>query len=195
MITTWPNFGCGINNANSVKVPTLISYDTKDSRGSISWGFHAKDPVHRWFKIMLDPDHEHAKRLNAVSDTELTEASIQMARTATVDYLNKLWCYSRDNIRRHKPDDKSNKYSFRVFLTVPAMWKQEARENTRSLAIDAGIPGPIEIVSEPEAAVLAAFHEMAGHGYNFKVRECVSSRCLDSILEQQGLTAFCLTER
>ncbi|KAH6847777.1 hypothetical protein B0I37DRAFT_375808 [Chaetomium sp. MPI-CAGE-AT-0009] len=168
LIEDWPNPASNINNANSEKVPSLISYGTGDSRGEVAWGFEAKDSVLRQFKIQLDPDHDHALKLRDMSAIGLTDDDIRTAEKATTDYLRELWKYAHDTIRAQKADDEDNKYVLRAVLTVPAMWSQEAKDKTRSLALAAGVPGPIEIVSEPEAAAIAAFRVLAEEGTTFK---------------------------
>ncbi|GAB1312154.1 hypothetical protein MFIFM68171_02364 [Madurella fahalii] len=165
-VNDWPNPTAQYSNMDSAKVPTLVSYGDN----GIRWGFQAEDPVQRWFKIMLDPAHGHAKGLKTISEIkpELARTPLENPEKPAVDFLRELWAYTEKKIRAQKPDDDDEVYSFRVVLTVPAIWNQPAKDKLKRLAIDAGLPRHISIVSEPEAAAIAAFQSRVRDGDMFR---------------------------
>ena len=76
------------------------------------------------------------------------------------DYLKFLWNYTLDDIKNFHPNYQAL-YELRVVLTVPAMWRPAAKDKTLQAARLAGVPGDIELVTEPEAAALATLEDKA----------------------------------
>lgn len=54
--------------------------------------------------------------------------------------------------------------SCRVVLTVPAAWSIKTKETLREAVQEAGIFTRVDMVSEPEAAALALFHDRTDAG-------------------------------
>ncbi len=162
LITDWRNPRAGYINPNSEKVPTLISYNGS----SCHWGFEADDTAaKRWFKVMLDPQHEYAQSSDVVVNCQTT---VEDAKRAAIDYLRELWSYAQSNIQNHIGEE-DDEIHFEVVLTVPAVWSPTAKERTRKIAKDAGLPSAIHIVSELEAAVIAVFYDKVRDGDTFRV--------------------------
>lgn len=158
VIANWPGSELEGGVLNSPKVPSLVSYPQNDGTGPILWGFNAEHPLHEWFKIQLDPSHDHAKKRGITSNSIATSDE---AERTTVDYLRALWTHTESTLRGEMQARRHREYTFAVVLTVPAMWTLSAKEKTKSLALRAGIPGPIMMISEPEAAAIAAFQRLA----------------------------------
>lgn len=158
VIANWPRPGLEGGVLTSPKVPSLVSYAQNDGTGHISWGFNAERPLHEWFKIQLDPSHDHAKKRGITPNSIATS---EEAERTTVDYLRALWTHAESTLRGEMQGKGHRGYTFAVVLTVPAMWTLSAKEKTKSLALKAGIPGPIMMISEPEAAAIAAFQRLA----------------------------------
>lgn len=172
LINTWPRSGLDGDTHISPKVPSLVSYVPDGRPGPISWGFAAKDPSVDWFKLQLDPSHEHARKRNTIHGN--ASGSREAERT-TVDYLQALWTHAEETIRAQMPPGaRPLQHIFRVVLTVPAMWEPSAKEKIKSLALRAGIPGPVMMINEPEAAAIAGFRQLAENQYSFEVRQTVS---------------------
>ncbi|KAK0707694.1 hypothetical protein B0H67DRAFT_685958 [Lasiosphaeris hirsuta] len=165
LITDWPDPKGIRKNYNSDKTPTLISYENGAPN---KWGFQAdSSEARRWFKLLLDPDHKYAKELVEMAEQHKEgEDGLNSAEDATANFLRELWFFSLDEIQERIPGGRSEDYSIKVILAVPAIWGQAAKENIKRLARQAGISEeiPISIVSEPEAAALAVIHDktMAG---------------------------------
>lgn len=172
LITTWPRSGLAGDTQTSPKVPSLVSYAPDGRPGLVSWGFAAKDPFVDWFKLQLDPSHEHARKRNTIHGNA---SACREAERTTVDYLQALWMHAEETIRAHMPPGEGpSQHIFRVVLTVPAMWELSAKEKTKSLALRARIPGPIMMINEPEAAAIAGFRQLAENKYSFEVQQPVS---------------------
>ncbi|OCL06987.1 actin-like ATPase domain-containing protein [Glonium stellatum] len=154
LITDWINPGASYSNPNSDKVPTLISYNA----GGTKWGFEAaalEQPSIHWFKILLEPKHKYAKIVQEVTNANSVLGKINKSpQDVAADYLQTLWTYAQEDIRRHKSSG-CNDQSTKIVITVPAMWSEEAKLRTKKAAKAAGLPNEVSLVSEPEAAALA----------------------------------------
>ena len=94
------------------------------------------------------------------------------AQEVVADYLKLLWEYTIDDIIKFHPDYR-NLFSIRVVLTVPAIWSPGAKDKTQKAAKLAGIPGDIQMVTEPEAAALATLKDKVGdNGLEVCSRTC-----------------------
>lgn len=85
------------------------------------------------------------------------------------DYLKQLWRHAEEDIRRGRGESAVSGVPFKVWITVPAIWSEEAQKNVRSAAELAGIverqSGPatsINLVAEPEAAAFAVLRDFKG---------------------------------
>jgi len=156
LIEEWPQREGTSNNPNSAKVPTLIS-----PSDSSQWGFAAPDGAHEWFKILLDPDHFHIKELGELSKFEITEASAREAERDSQAFLRQLWLHAKERISDALPKyNIFQNYDIKAVITVPAVWSDTAKERTRQIAIQAGLPLDLAIINEPEAAAIAVFRDL-----------------------------------
>ncbi|KAE8449886.1 hypothetical protein EG329_007363 [Mollisiaceae sp. DMI_Dod_QoI] len=166
LITNWENPTAGFTNPNSNKVPTLISYE---NGSAVAWGFEAAlsgDANLRWFKILLEPEYRYKQMSEqAIYSREILERMNKTPQDAVADYLQLLWQHAEEHIRHRIPkDDDGHNHELKVVITVPAMWSDVAKDQTREAAKKAGIPGEISLVSEPEAAALATFKDRSTNG-------------------------------
>jgi molecular chaperone DnaK (HSP70) len=120
---------------------------------------------------LLEPEKKYEKTPEQVIESrENLEKMNKTAQDAATDCLRLPWAYAQEHIRKHIPKDDDDNQSPKVVITVPAMWSDVAKERTRQAVQDAGIPGDISLVSEPEAAALAEFKDRARKGEPLKVR-------------------------
>lgn len=158
MINDWPDPSA--STVSKEKVPSTISYANGKPQ---KWGYAVDltDLSFCWIKILLEENHKYATMVEPVknSNTLLREVH-KTAQEVVADYLKLLWEYTIDDIRKHYPNYKDI-YSLRVVLTVPAIWSPAAKDKTLDAAKLAGMPGKIELVTEPEAAALATLKEKA----------------------------------
>ena len=144
------------------------------------WGFGSTGPsTKHGFKLMIDPEYHGTKKLENIARADWQERismltgslvewdhqkwdsqeSCRVAEMASRDYLRALWLHAEDQINRDAKGWDENHDKIFV-LTVPAVWKQNNRERIKEAAIAAGLPGKIELVSEPEAAAHAVFQDL-----------------------------------
>jgi molecular chaperone DnaK (HSP70) len=161
-VVSWP----GATLSNTDKIPTVISYN----RSPPSWGGNVRDRddmqvAH--FKLGLQPDAaRHYGRLpfdTGVSALSFLEPGYRHpklpGKTAldfTADYLKAILTYIRDDFfpRKFGATFLRNQQISYV-ITVPAIWKDSAKSQTRQAAVRAGIPAnKLTLITEPEAAAL-----------------------------------------
>jgi molecular chaperone DnaK (HSP70) len=151
-------------------VPTIISY--KDGKPH-NWGYcvdSAEKINFKWFKILLDPGHRLRNKAEPVLNSmRLLRGLNKTAEEVATDYLRLLWEYTQDDISRFQGDNWRAIYRLKVILTVPAIWSLPGKENTRKVALSAGLPVDVSLVSEPEAAALAVMKEQDGQGGSLQV--------------------------
>ena len=118
-----------------------------------------------WFKLLLqppkrsseDPETEGSPELNTIR--KLLEKYHKSAYQVSVDYLRKLWGHTKRHLANRLGERFSDRYKVLVVLTVPAIWTPESIKMAERLAREAGFPGIIHLLQEPEAAAIAAIRE------------------------------------
>jgi molecular chaperone DnaK (HSP70) len=162
LVDTWPDPKA--SNANRNKTPSVISYRNGDPH---EWGFNAKkldDPL-RWAKILLQPENTQTG-IQTEKIIEHTRQGLERigktAEEAVTDYLRYVWNFVIKKDLDGQFTNVEALFKLRVVVTVPAMWEPIARESTRRALRGAGIRAewPIDIVTEPQAAALASYHDM-----------------------------------
>ncbi|GJC89218.1 HSP70 family chaperone [Colletotrichum tofieldiae] len=163
LITSWP--GCGYEEG---KTPTELFYE----QGNVTWGYNIPDdaePV-RWFKLLLLRDEDLPQELRDAEYVlrarkvlrELKKTPVEL----TADYLRCLWRHVVQSIEKERGKSVVDGFAFHVVLTVPAIWKNYARQAMEEAARKAGIldsrmagPTSLSFAPEPEAAALATICE------------------------------------
>lgn len=127
------------------------------------WGYTVglTDESFKWIKILLEENHKYITTVEPVKDSNkmLTKVD-KKAHEVVADYLRILWEYTMDDIQKFHPTFREI-FALRVVLTVPAMWSPAAKDKTLQAARLAGMPSPIKLVTEPEAAALATLKDKA----------------------------------
>lgn len=99
-----------------------------------------------------------------------TKRMLQTLRKSPVDvvsdYLRCLWKHAVEGIELALTKEAVDQMTFKVVLTIPANWDNQAEDLTKKAAIQAGITArrfrgetAFKMVTEPEAAALAAWRE------------------------------------
>ncbi|KZL84344.1 hsp70 family chaperone [Colletotrichum incanum] len=163
LITSWPGCGC-----EEGKAPTELFYE----QGNVTWGFNIHndaEPI-RWFKLLLLRDEDLPQELRDAEYVlrarkvlrELKKTPVEL----TADYLRCLWKHVVQSIEKERGKSVVDGFAFHVVLTVPAIWKNYARQAMEEAARKAGIldsrmAGPtfLSFAPEPEAAALATICE------------------------------------
>lgn len=156
-----------------MKTPTEIHYDK--SSGSQAWGYGVPidaEPL-RWFKLLLvdrenlPEEFRNSRQLSRASD--LVKSHRKNPVDVVADYLRLLWNHTLEQLCRDRGESAIKGSKFKVWITVPAIWDERARERMLVAAKKAGIlsrraagPTQLNLVAEPEAAALAVLNDFKG---------------------------------
>ncbi|RMJ12396.1 hypothetical protein CDV36_007943 [Fusarium kuroshium] len=158
LITSWPGSG-----REEGKAPTEICYEN-----GMQWGFEVEkdaNPI-TWFKLLLLKQEDLSPEL---CSSEFLLRSQKMAQKNNktpidliADYLRAIWNHTLEVIVKDRGDSVLEAYQLHVVITVPAIWKDYARQNMENAAKKAGIldrraagKTVLTFVPEPEAAALS----------------------------------------
>ncbi|CAG7561921.1 unnamed protein product [Fusarium equiseti] len=162
LITSWPGSG-----REEGKAPTEVYYEDD----KVSCGFDIDsdtDPI-KWFKLLILKDEDLTPELRS---SEFLLRARQMMRQnektpykLISDYLRMLWKHTLNTITKDR-GSAVDALQFHVVITVPAIWKDYARQHMMEAAKKAGILDRraagrtrLTFVPEPEAAALATLCE------------------------------------
>lgn len=114
----------------------------------------------------LQPHLKKSKQLHEARQRIQSEG-IQPVDAVTL-YLKELWNHTLEHIRRTLRD-AVDECRFHIVLTVPAIWKDDARAKMREAAFRAGLldarpcgKTTLKLLSEPEAGAISTFATMEG---------------------------------
>ena len=136
------------------------------------WGYTIPpdaDPI-RWFKLLLlreeDLDSELRESEFMLRGRKMLRESGKTATDLVGDYLGLLWKHVLDTIYKAHGKSVIEAMAFHVVITVPAIWKDYARQGMEEATRKAGIltarpagPTTLAFAPEPEAAALATLCE------------------------------------
>lgn len=123
----------------------------------------------QWFKLELEPDttNDYSRLEDGYPDERAARRTRrQTPETLTRDYLTSLRIHFEHMLSKVLGAGSLATTPIEYVLTVPAIWTDLAKSRTKACAEEAGM-GPaaaLKIISEPEAAAVWAFHEMASYG-------------------------------
>lgn len=173
IVRKWPSQFA--KNNEQGKVPPAVYYD-KDT-GGMSWGYNIPSDVKplQWLKLLIlkhsDWPGDHAQSTRLVTTMAMLDDLNKTAVEVIADYLREIWTHSLDAIKRAKGRNLVEATPIHVVLTVPAIWKEYARDEMRKAVDEAGIlrnrlggPTTLELISEPEAAALSTIPELGDQG-------------------------------
>ncbi|KAF8853277.1 Hsp70 family protein-like protein [Acephala macrosclerotiorum] len=162
LVTNWPGTDAGL-----WKAPTRIAYALENLGMRLNrWGFEV-DPDHKsysWTKLQLDAN----ARPSDYDDPSLTRLSGQImmalpsfrdAAGVCEDFLRELYIHTNRILRKEIDDYTVENTVVECWITLPAIWSEEAKHATLTAARNAGFAnGPddeIFTIAEPEAAAIA----------------------------------------
>lgn len=163
-ISSWQGSG---RERDSDKVPSRIIYD---SHGKVvGWGFDCASEGTfqvQWFKLLLSDEAREKGGAKVVEAQAVLQRLRKEPVDVVADYLERLWRHAVEQIELKLTRIAFENMDLRVVLTVPANWDHKAQERTRKAAVKAGIIArrplgapALRLVTEPEAAALAAWKE------------------------------------
>ncbi|KAM0346552.1 hypothetical protein ACHAO7_011748 [Fusarium culmorum] len=163
IVTSWPDTG-----VQEGKAPTVLFYE----HGNTFWGYGVPrdvEPV-QWFKLLLLKSEDQPEEIRGheylVQARKMLEDEQKSVVDVIADYLRLLWGHVLETIIKARGKNVIEALGFHVVITVPAIWKNYARDFMLQAARDAGIMAPrragrttLSFVPEPEAAALASICE------------------------------------
>lgn len=160
-IIQWPDASDSLEGVTNDKVPTELAYDGKGCK----WGFQIPEGCQRyqWFKLELDPKKTKESSHLTVEYPDPNALPTSYTKTAevlSIDYLTHLREHIVKILVTKLGEGVISSTKIEYIITVPAIWSDAAKFRTRGCAKRAGLGGDIQIVSEPEAAVIYALDAM-----------------------------------
>lgn len=127
------------------------------------------DPI-RWFKLLLLREEDLTADLREseflLRARKIIRESRKTAIDVIADYLRALWSHILETICKARGKSVIEALTFHVVITVPATWKDYARQSMKKAAKKSGIldarhagPTTLNFAPEPEAAALASLYE------------------------------------
>ncbi|EOD52620.1 putative hsp70 family protein [Neofusicoccum parvum UCRNP2] len=182
VVNQWPG-----NSESVFKVPSKIAYAAENEKlQDDRWGFTVT-PMHRsyvWTKLLLDS----TTRLTEFDDPSLKTflGSGMMglpvgksAKEVCCDFLRGVYAHIVETLTRKYSQEIYDATPVECWITVPAIWSDAAKHATRDAAISAGFGArpmdKVKIITEPEAATLAA------------LKPHISENSLDPIVPGNGV--------
>ncbi|QSZ31534.1 hypothetical protein DSL72_001101 [Monilinia vaccinii-corymbosi] len=155
----------------SWKTPTRIAYKRENPKlKSNKWGFevNSKMTSYSWTKLLLDKNaatmkHDDPSLANMTGSGKLPLPPFRDAAGVCEDFLHQLYKHVSAKLRQQMTDLTFENTPMQCWVTLPAVWSEEAKHATLRAAKNAGFgkrPGDeIYTISEPEAAAIAALNE------------------------------------
>ena len=131
------------------------------------WGcqIQNKEQRYEWFKLGLDPSMQRQESSRAMRYPGETQISMQLwstndrcTRKLITDYLKAVHSHVERMLLQNVTEAALRRTEREYVITVPAVWKEKARNLAAKCTIDAGM-GPqhrLHIITEPKAAAMYA---------------------------------------
>ncbi|PQE02914.1 Hsp70 family protein [Rutstroemia sp. NJR-2017a BVV2] len=180
IISTWP----GDSHA-SWKTPTRIAYSRENPRlPSDKWGFevNAKLTSYSWTKLLLDKnaapgEHDDPALSDMAGAGMLKLPSFRDATGVCEDFLHGVYTYVSGILRQQMTDLTFENTPMECWITLPAVWSEEAKDATLRAAKNAGFGkranDEVFTIAEPEAAAIATLKEYAKKGAMNSLKACL----------------------
>ncbi|KAK2875390.1 hypothetical protein FQN49_001639 [Arthroderma sp. PD_2] len=171
VITTWP--GVSRKSETVFKIPSRIAYPNENYRiQENKWGFQVESGMasYSWTKLLLD-NNSQATKFDDETLAFQKEAGMPIlnlpqgkdAVTVVADFLEAVYKHTINVLEKQITADVLAITPMEFWFTMPAIWSDGAQHATREAAKRAGFgsrPGDnISMISEPEAAAIAALKE------------------------------------
>ncbi|KAK4554470.1 hypothetical protein LTR86_008324 [Recurvomyces mirabilis] len=166
VIRSWPG------RDGEWKVPSRIAYERENNTFGLTqnaWGYDVQPSMvsYSWTKLLLDqstgPPHDDPDFRLALDQGMLRLPSNYTAQRVCGDFLREVYNYSTAQLIKQISKEVFDSTPVDCWLTVPAVWSDQARDSTRTAAYAAGFgcrpQDTINIISEPEAGAIAALHK------------------------------------
>lgn len=160
----------------SWKTPTRIAYSRENSSlTNNKWGFEVNSKLisYSWTKLLLDKNaaarkHDDPSLAGMTGAGMLRLPPFRDAAGVCEDFLHEVFTYVSGKLRRQMTDLTFDNTPIECWVTLPAVWSEEAKDATLKAAKNAGFgkrPGDeIYTIAEPEAAAIATLKEYSTSG-------------------------------
>lgn len=165
---SWPGHGRPVEG--NWKTPTVIAYGVENKGSRNLWGYEVKPGMIScsWTKLMLDNSAETAEFDDPSLRAMTGSAAFHLppgkdARMVCQDFLTEVYRFVAKDLENRMTPAVFAMTPIECYLTIPAIWTDQARAATREAAIAAGFGSrpfdSIHMIPEPEAAALATLRK------------------------------------
>jgi hypothetical protein len=171
IIDGWPG-----DTFQSWKTPTRIAYSQENDRlRANEWGFrvHPKLKSYSWTKLLLDTNANISEHDDpGFSGTEgigvIQLPPFRDAQGVCEDFLSEVYKHTAKVIKAQITESTFDKLPMECWITLPAIWSDEAKAATLAAAKNAGFgrreTDEVFTISEPEAAAIATLNKYTKPG-------------------------------
>lgn len=163
VIRTWPG------RDGEWKTPTRIAYAYENAKVKLTqdaWGYQVEPNMTScsWTKLLLDhgakvTKHDDPKLSKAVDEGMLRIPDSKTAQIVCEDFLREVYKHMVARLTRQLSAEVLESTPMDCWLTVPAVWSDQAQDATKKAAQAAGFGSrpsdSISVITEPEAAAIA----------------------------------------
>lgn len=168
VITSWPG-----EPGSMWKTPTRIAYARQNPQiQKNKWGFevYPKLVSYSWTKLLLDRnaavgEHDDPALSKMVGSGMLQLPTFRQASGVCEDFLHEVYDHVSTKLRQQMTDLTFESTPMECWITLPAIWSDEAKDATLTAAKKAGFGNrtgdEVFTIAEPEAAAIATLREYA----------------------------------
>jgi hypothetical protein len=169
IISSWP----GEQHA-MWKTPTRIAYARENLQiESNNWGFQVDPKLisYSWTKLLLDKnaavgEHDDPALYKMAGSGMLQLPAFRDAAGVCEDFLREVYAYVSKKLRQEMTALTFDTTPMECWITLPAIWSDEAKDATFNAAKRAGfgnrIGDEVFTIAEPEAAAIATLKRFSG---------------------------------
>jgi hypothetical protein len=170
VLRQWPGPGKDVDGC--WKTPTRIAYGRENRFCGNRWGFEVEPRMksYSWTKLLLDRSAAKSKfddpKLSQISGKGIMELPTGLsAQKVCADFLTEVRKTVFARLEKQEGADFMQLTPVECWITIPAIWSDEAKNATRAAAIEAGFASrpmdSINVIPEPEAAAISALKKDA----------------------------------
>jgi len=169
IISTWPG-----HQSTTWKAPTRLAYKRENSGLHCNkWGFEVDPKLtsYSWTKLLLDKnapmgDYDDPALSDMSGHGMMKLPSFRNAQGVCEDFLREMYLYVSRKLRQQMTAATYDMTPMECWITLPAIWTEEAKDATLKAAKNAGFGNrPIDevyTIAEPEAAAIATLKRYSG---------------------------------
>jgi hypothetical protein len=191
IISKWPG-----DAHISWKTPTRIAYKKENpSLQSNKWGFEVNPKLnsYSWTKLLLDRNAVASQYDDPSLFSDISSKGIMRlprfrdAPGVCEDFLREVFRHVYEKLRMELTEETLKNTPMECWITLPAIWSDEAKDATLQAAKKAGFgnrPGDeVFTIAEPEAAAIATLKKYSGSGSESVNPVKVSARLYNNEVE------------